>query len=84
MRFAISLLVIWPFAIGTLLTRGDPHANYVNQFGPFWADLFRDLGLYNVYGAWWFMLILVFLVSLSDKTPDEAYFAMLPAIKTAA
>jgi putative transposase len=22
--------------------------------------------------------------SLSDKTPDEAYFAMLPAIKTAA
>jgi cytochrome c biogenesis protein len=64
MRFAISLLVILAVAsvIGTLLTQGDTYPNYVNQFGPFWADIFRGLGLYNLYGAWWFMLILVFLV----------------------
>ncbi|CAH2790301.1 MAG: Cytochrome c-type biogenesis protein Ccs1/ResB [uncultured Caballeronia sp.] len=64
MRFAISLLVILAIAsiIGTVLTQEDSYPNYVNQFGPFWADIFRGLSLYNVYSAWWFMLILIFLV----------------------
>jgi len=64
MRFAISLLVILAIAsiIGTVLTQEDPYPNYVNQFGPFWADIFRGLSLYNVYSAWWFLLILAFLV----------------------
>ncbi len=60
MRFAIALLVVLAIAsiIGTVLTQDDPYPNYVNQFGPFWADIFRSLGLYTVYSAWWFMLIL--------------------------
>ena len=60
MRFAIALLVILAIAsiIGTVLTQDDPYPNYVNQFGPFWADIFRSLSLYTVYSAWWFMLIL--------------------------
>ncbi|PLZ01335.1 cytochrome C biogenesis protein ResB [Burkholderia sp. WAC0059] len=64
MRFAIALLVVLAIAsiIGTVLTQGDPYPNYVNQFGPFWADIFRSLGLYTVYGSWWFMLILGFLM----------------------
>lgn len=64
MRFAISLLVILAIAsiIGTVLTQDDPYPNYVNQFGPFWADIFRSLSLYTVYSAWWFMLILCFLM----------------------
>ncbi|MDE1180717.1 cytochrome c biogenesis protein ResB [Paraburkholderia sp.] len=64
MRFAISLLVILAIAsiIGTVLTQDDPYPNYVNQFGPFWADIFRALSLYTVYSAWWFMLILGFLM----------------------
>ena len=64
MRFAIALLVILAIAsiIGTVLTQEDPYPNYVNQFGPFWADIFRGLSLYTVYSAWWFMLILIFLV----------------------
>lgn len=64
MRFAISLLVILAIAsiIGTVLTQEDPYPNYVNQFGPFWADIFRMLGLYTMYSAWWFMLILAFLI----------------------
>ena len=64
MRFAISLLVVLAIAsiIGTVLTQEDPYPNYVNQFGPFWADIFRGVSLYNVYSAWWFMLILGFLV----------------------
>ncbi|WP_322015342.1 cytochrome c biogenesis protein ResB [Paraburkholderia sp. J12] len=65
MRFAISLLVVLAIAsiIGTVLTQDDPYPNYVNQFGPFWADIFRSLSLYTVYSAWWFMTILGFLVA---------------------
>ena len=65
MRFAISLLVVLAIAsiVGTVLTQDDPYPNYVNQFGPFWADIFRALSLYTVYSAWWFMLILIFLVT---------------------
>jgi cytochrome c biogenesis protein len=76
MRFAIALLVILAIAsvVGTVLTQEDTYVNYVNQFGPFWADIFRGLDLYDVYGSWWFMLILVFLVSsvslcLIDNAP---------------
>ncbi|MFC0398061.1 cytochrome c biogenesis protein ResB [Paraburkholderia rhizosphaerae] len=65
MRFAIAMLVILAIAsiIGTVLTQDDPYPNYVNQFGPFWADIFRSLSLYTVYSAWWFMLILGFLIT---------------------
>jgi cytochrome c biogenesis protein len=64
MRFAIALLVVLSIAsiVGTVLTQDDPYPNYVNQFGPFWADIFRAAGLYTVYSAWWFMLILGFLI----------------------
>ncbi|CAH2795367.1 MAG: Cytochrome c-type biogenesis protein Ccs1/ResB [uncultured Paraburkholderia sp.] len=64
MRFAIALLVILSIAsiIGTVLTQDDPYPNYVNQFGPFWADIFRSLSLYTAYSSWWFMLILGFLM----------------------
>ncbi|MFM9880553.1 MAG: cytochrome c biogenesis protein ResB [Burkholderiaceae bacterium] len=64
MRFSISLLSVICIAsvIGTVLKQGEPANNYVNQFGPFWAQVFRALDLYSVYSAWWFLLILAFLV----------------------
>jgi cytochrome c biogenesis protein len=64
MRFAISLLVIIAVAsiIGTVIKQGDPYPNYVNEFGPFWADVFGGLSLYNIYGSWWFVAILAFLL----------------------
>ena len=64
MRFAIALLTIICIAsvIGTVLKQHEPSANYVNQFGPFWAELFLALKLNAVYSAWWFLLILAFLV----------------------
>jgi cytochrome c biogenesis protein len=48
--------------IGTILKQHEPAANYVNQFGPFWSQLFLALKLNAVYSAWWFLLILAFLV----------------------
>ena len=64
MRFAISLLTVICIAsvIGTVLKQHEPAANYVNQFGPFWATLFGAIKLNAVYSAWWFLLILAFLV----------------------
>ena len=64
MRFAIALLTVICIAsvIGTVLKQHEPAANYVNQFGPFWAELFLTLRLNTIYSAWWFLLILAFLV----------------------
>ena len=65
MRFSISLLTLICITsvIGTVLKQNEPMNNYVNQFGPFWADVFAAMSLYSVYSAWWFLLILAFLVT---------------------
>jgi cytochrome c biogenesis protein len=64
MRFAIALLTVICIAsvIGTVVKQNEPINNYVNQFGPFWSEVFGTVGLYSVYSAWWFLLILAFLV----------------------
>ena len=64
MRFAISLLSILAVAsiVGTVLKQAEPYNNYIIQFGPFWFQVFEKLGLYDVYHAAWFLLILTFLV----------------------
>jgi cytochrome c biogenesis protein len=64
MRFAIALLTVICIAsvIGTVLKQHEPVNNYINQFGPFWAELFMAIRLNTVYSAWWFLLILAFLV----------------------
>ncbi len=64
MRFSISLLTIICIAsiIGTVLKQNEPINNYINQFGPFWAQVFASASLTSIYSAWWFMLILAFLV----------------------
>ena len=65
MRFAISLLTVISIAsvIGTVVTQNEPMPNYVNQFGPFWFEVFARFSIYSVYSAWWFLLIMAFLVT---------------------
>lgn len=64
MRFAVALLTVICIAsvVGTVLRQHESVGNYINEFGPFWAELFLLLSLNNVYSAWWFLLILAFLV----------------------
>ena len=64
MRFAVSLLTVLAIAsvLGTVLKQNEPYNAYLNQFGQFWFPLFESLGLYSVYHAGWFLLILAFLV----------------------
>lgn len=65
MRFAISLLMMIAIAavIGTVMQQNQPMPNYINQFGPFWFEVFGKLGLYAVYSAWWFLLMMAILVT---------------------
>jgi cytochrome c biogenesis protein len=64
MRFAVSLLGIICVAsvVGTVLPQNRPNSTYVDQFGPFWFDVFDHFDLWRVYNSAWFLLIMAFLV----------------------
>ncbi|WP_374581217.1 cytochrome c biogenesis protein ResB [Pseudoduganella sp.] len=64
MRFAIALFVVIIFAsiIGTIVQQSQPMPNYINQFGPFWFEVFNKLGLYAIYSSWWFVAMCALLV----------------------
>lgn len=64
MRFAITLLSVICIAsvIGTVVQQNQPVNDYINKFGPFWAEVFARFQLFNVYSAGWFLVILAFLV----------------------
>ncbi|HSC81334.1 MAG TPA: cytochrome c biogenesis protein ResB, partial [Chitinolyticbacter sp.] len=61
MRFAIGLLVVLAIAavIGTVLKQNEPYVNYRIEFGEFWFRFFEPLGLFDVYHASWFLLLLL-------------------------
>lgn len=64
MNLAIMLLVTIAIAsvIGTILKQNEPYQNYIIKFGPFWHEVYKSLGLYDVYSSAWFIIILAFLV----------------------
>jgi cytochrome c biogenesis protein len=64
MRFAVSLLGILCVAsiVGTVLPQNSPDNAYIDQFGPFWFDVFNHFSLWRVYNSGWFLLIMAFLV----------------------
>lgn len=65
MNLAITILVIIAIAsiIGTVLQQNKEYADYIFKFGPFWHEFYKTLGLYDVYGTPWFLLLLAFLVT---------------------
>ncbi|AHV93552.1 resB-like family protein [Bordetella holmesii ATCC 51541] len=64
MRFAISLLMFICVVslVGTVLPQNRPASSYVDQFGPFWYEVFDKFSIWHVYNSWWFLLIMGFLV----------------------
>ncbi|MDX8404142.1 MAG: cytochrome c biogenesis protein ResB [Mariprofundaceae bacterium] len=64
MPLAIVLLMVLALAsmIGTVLLQNQGQADYLNQFGPVWYWVFRSLGLFDMYHAWWFICLLGFLM----------------------
>jgi len=64
MRFAITMLSVVAIAsiIGTVVKQSEPYSNYLVQFGQFWFPIFEVFDVYNIYQAFWFLIILLFLV----------------------
>lgn len=64
MNLAITILIMIAIAsvIGTVLQQNQDYEKYITKFGPFWHEFFITLNLYDVYGAIWFLLLLLFLV----------------------
>lgn len=64
MRFAISLLLFICVAsiIGTVLAQNQLASAYLDQFGPFWYEVFSKFSVWQVYNSWWFLVIMGFLV----------------------
>ena len=64
MRFAVSLLMFICVAslVGTVLQQNRSSNNYIDQFGPFWFEVFDKFSIWHVYNSWWFLLIMGFLV----------------------
>ena len=48
--------------IGTVVKQSEPYNNYLSQFGQFWFPIFEVFDVYNIYQAFWFLIILLFLV----------------------
>ncbi len=78
MELAIILLLTLAIAsiIGTVLQQNQPYADYVIKFGPFWFEVFEQLGLYDVYSALWFLAILALLV-ISTSVCVIRHFPMM-------
>ncbi len=64
MSLAVTLLIGFSVAafIGVILQQNQPYTDYVFQLGPFWFQVFQDLGLYNIFSAPWLVAIFAFLV----------------------
>jgi len=65
MNLAITVLVIIAIAsiIGTVLQQNRAYNDYIIEFGPFWHEFFKTINLYDVYGAGWFVFLLLFLLT---------------------
>lgn len=64
MTLAITLLSALAVSsvVGTVLQQNQPYQDYIIKFGPFWFEVYKALGLYNVYSAGWFVFVLSFLL----------------------
>jgi len=47
--------------VGTLIPQNESPSNYIQAFGEFGFKLFSVLGLFDMYHAWWFLLLLLTL-----------------------
>ena len=58
MQLAVVLLMTLAISsmIGTVLIQNQQQVDYLSQFGPLWYWVFRSLGLFDMYHAWWFWI----------------------------
>lgn len=63
-KLSVVLLLTLAFTsiIGTLIPQHKQEAQYIGQFGEFWHSVFKTLNFYDMYGSWWFQLLLALLI----------------------
>lgn len=78
MNLAITILVAIAFAfasdIGTALQQNQPYNDYIIKFGPFWHEIFLSIGLYNIYGAIWFLAFISIMKNVMTHAHWEPLF----------
>ena len=49
--------------IGTVIKQNATPDYYFHKFGPFFSRMFDVLGIFDMYHAWWFQLLLILLIA---------------------
>ncbi len=84
MNLAISLLLTLAVAsiIGTVVDETRTYSEYTADYGPFWFEVFRITGAYDVYSTGWFLVILAFLLVSTSVCLVRNAPAMLRELKS--
>lgn len=54
----ILMLLASTSIIGTLIPQNASHRFYIQKYGEVFHNIFETLGLFDMYNAWWFLLLL--------------------------
>ena len=57
----VLLLLASTSVIGTLIPQNGSEAFYIQKYGEVFYSLFNALDIFDMYNAWWFMLLLIVL-----------------------
>ncbi|MBF0201272.1 MAG: cytochrome c biogenesis protein ResB [Desulfamplus sp.] len=57
----VLLLLASTSVIGTLIPQNSSEAFYIQKYGEVFYNLFSSLDIFDMYGSWWFILLLVLL-----------------------
>ncbi len=62
-RLSIFLLLILAATsiLGTVIPQGQPMEVYLSQYSPLTCEIFSRLEIFDMFGAWWFLALLVLL-----------------------
>lgn len=65
MRFAVASFVVICIssATGTVIEQDQSYNVYLNQFWPFWAAIFRELSVFSIYSAGWYLTLIGLMVT---------------------
>ncbi len=63
-KLSVVLLLALAFTsiIGTLIPQHKETSQYLQNYGEFWHGIFEALNFYDMYGSWWFQLLLALLI----------------------
>src|SRR5512145_3566841 len=73
-KLAVVLLIILAVVsvVGTVIEQNQAPEDYLREYSQSTIDLFETIGLFDLYHAWWFvLLLLLFTANLTICTLDR-------------